>query len=253
RPLCFDYYARNRHTGSFILIDIITNRTLGAGIIIEQSPENHHVRHADKEPRSKNIFRENTEIGATEREKIMGRRQPFTVWLTGLSGSGKSTIAKALQREIISMGIAVFILDGDNVRHGLNKDLGFSTADRNENIRRISEVAKLMNDAGLFVITSFISPFREDRSRAREVIGKERFIEVFIDADLETCRERDPKGLYKKVMEGEISDFTGIDSPYEKPLNAEIVIKTEELDIRESVKCIISELTERNILNIDHA
>lgn len=247
RPLCFDYYARNKNTGSFILIDAITNETLAAGIINEQSPEIHHDRKAGKEPVSKNIFWENMEVSAVEREQMMGHKSA-TIWLTGLSGSGKSTIAKALERKLISMGIATFILDGDNIRHGLNKDLGFSADDRTENIRRISEVAKLMNEAGLIVISSFISPFLKDRAQAREVIGKDCFIEVFVDADLKTCQERDPKGLYKKVAQGEISNFTGIDSPYEKPLNAEVSIKTDELNIKESVEYLVNELIKCNIL-----
>jgi len=247
RPVCFDYYVRNKHTGSFILIDAITNETLAAGIINEQSPEIHHGHQSGKEPVSKNIFWENMEVSASEREKMMGHKSA-TIWLTGLSGSGKSTVAKALERKLVSMGIATFILDGDNIRHGLNKDLGFSADDRTENIRRISEVAKLMNEAGLIVISSFISPFLKDRSHAREVIGKDSFVEVFIDADLKTCQQRDPKGLYKKVAEGKINNFTGVDSPYEKPLNAEISIKTDELNIRESVEYLVNELINCNIL-----
>lgn len=247
RPVCFDYYARNRYTGSFILIDSITNETLAAGIINEQSPEIHHNRQAGKEPVSKNIFWENMAISAADREQMMGHK-PATIWLTGLSGSGKSTVAKALEKKLVSMGIATFILDGDNIRHGLNKDLGFSADDRTENIRRISEVAKLMNEAGLIVITAFISPFLEDRAHAREVIGKDCFVEVLIDADLKTCQQRDPKGLYKKVAKGEINNFTGIDSPYEKPVKPEISIKTDELSISESVEYLVNELINCNTL-----
>jgi adenylyl-sulfate kinase len=174
--------------------------------------------------------------------------KPATIWLTGLSGSGKSTIAKALEFKLAGMGIAAFILDGDNIRHGLNKDLGFSGDDRSENIRRISEVAKLINDAGLIVITAFISPFLEDRAHARNLIGNDKFIETHIDADINTCRSRDPKGLYKKVDAGEISNFTGIDSPYEEPILPELTLDTKELSVDSAVERIISKLERNDIL-----
>ena len=250
RPVCFDYYARNKQTGSFILIDTITNETVAAGIINEQSPEIHHNRQAGKDPVSKNIFWEKMEVTTAAREEMFGHKAA-TIWLTGLSGSGKSTVAKALEKKLVSMGISTFVLDGDNVRHGLNKDLGFSADDRTENIRRISEVAKLMNEAGLIVITAFISPFLEDRVHARELIGKDCFVEAFIDADIKTCQQRDPKGLYKKVAEGKINNFTGIDSPYEKPVDAEISIKTDKLSISESVEYFVNELIKSNILSSD--
>lgn len=249
RPVCFDHYARNPQTGSFILIDTITNETLAAGMINEHSPETHYDRQAGKDPVSKNIFWSDTEVTPKEREKMLGHK-PATIWLTGLSGSGKSTIAKALEKRLISMGVAAFVLDGDNVRHGLNKDLGFSSDDRTENIRRISEVSKLMNDAGLVVITAFISPFIEDREHAREVIGGERFIETFIDADLKTCRKRDPKGLYKKVEEGKINNFTGIDSPYEKPEDPEIKIETDNAGIEDCVNILLHKLIEYKLIEI---
>ncbi len=152
------------------------------------------------------------------------RQKPFTIWLTGLSASGKSTLAFALESALIKSGHPSFVLDGDNLRHGLNQDLGFSANDRSENIRRVAEVAKLMNDAGLIVITAFISPFRQDRDIARKIIGTSSFYEIFIDADLATCEHRDPKGLYKKARAGEIADFTGISSPYEPPKNPSLTI-----------------------------
>lgn len=164
-------------------------------------------------------------ISYKERQ-ILFKQQPLTIWLTGLSAAGKSTLAFALERTLIESGHPCYVLDGDNVRHGLNNNLGFSPEDRSENIRRVAEVAKLMNDAGLIVITAFISPFRADRDNARAIIGEGVFQEVFVDAGLDACEERDPKGLYKKARVGQIPEFTGISSPYEVPLNPELVIAT---------------------------
>lgn len=167
---------------------------------------------------------------------------PKCIWLTGLSGSGKSTLANALEVALTEQGKHTYLLDGDNVRHGLNKNLGMSDEDRTENIRRVSEVAKLMVDAGLVVITAFISPFRADRDTARALFEDGEFVEVFADAPLEECEKRDPKGLYKKARAGEIKEFTGIDSPYEAPANAEVVINTAENDIGECVRQLIAKI-----------
>lgn len=167
---------------------------------------------------------------------------PKCIWLTGLSGSGKSTLANALEVALTEQGKHTYLLDGDNVRHGLNKNLGMSDQDRTENIRRVSEVAKLMVDAGLVVITAFISPFRADRDAARALFEDGEFVEVFADAPLEECEKRDPKGLYKKARAGEIKEFTGIDSPYEAPANAEVVINTAEHDIGECVRQLIAKI-----------
>ena len=167
---------------------------------------------------------------------------PKCIWLTGLSGSGKSTLANALEVALTEQGKHTYLLDGDNVRHGLNKNLGMSDEDRTENIRRVSEVAKLMVDAGLVVITAFISPFRADRDAARPLFEDGEFVEVFPDAPLEECEKRDPKGLYKKARAGEIKEFTGIDSPYEAPANAEVVINTAENDIGECVRQLIAKI-----------
>jgi adenylylsulfate kinase len=175
----------------------------------------------------------------------LGRQRPRCIWLTGLSGSGKSTIANALELELHQAGQHTFLLDGDNVRHGLNRDLGMSAADRAENIRRVGEVAKLMVDAGLIVVTAFISPFREDRERVRAMFAASEFIEVFVDTPLAECEKRDPKGLYQKAREGLIRDFTGIDSPYEAPTDAEIVLHTTEMDVRQCVAHIRGALTDR--------
>ena len=182
-------------------------------------------------------------LGGTKdvRAKQLGQ-QPKTIWLTGLSGSGKSTIVNELEKRLFIYGKKTMVLDGDNVRMGLNKNLGFSEADRVENIRRIAEVSKLMNDAGLIVLTSFISPFRKDRRNAKEIVGKDSFIEIYISTPLEECEKRDVKGLYKKARAGEIADFSGISSPYEEPENPDIEVDTTGKSIEETVEYIFSRL-----------
>lgn len=177
-------------------------------------------------------------VSAGDRVRLL-RQQPATVWLTGLSGAGKSTIAYELERHLVGRGHAAFVMDGDNVRHGLNRDLGFSPADRSENIRRIAEVAKLFNEAGMLVITSFISPYCADRAMAREIIGFDRFIEVHLATELRVCEERDPKGLYRKVRAGEIREFTGISAPYETPSQPELRIDTGSMTLDASVEAIL--------------
>lgn len=214
RPLAFDPYRKNPATGSFILIDRLTNATVAAGMILDRAVARPDV--AKARPASGNIRREEGLVSRAERERLLGQRG-VTLWLTGLSGSGKSTIAKAAERALAAMGRLAFILDGDNLRHGLNRDLGFSAADRSENIRRAAEVARLMNEAGVIVLTAFISPYRKDRETAREIIGAESFFEIHVDTPLEVCEARDPKGLYKKARAGEIAQFTGISDPYEAP------------------------------------
>lgn len=183
-------------------------------------------------------------VTSAERAVRLGQR-PLTIWLTGLSGSGKSTIATSLEATLHQRGHACFVLDGDNVRHGLCSDLGFSSKDRSENIRRVAEVAALMNDAGLIVITAFISPFRADRASTRKIVGPERFMEVYLNAPLSVCESRDPKGLYKKARAGEISDFTGIDSPYEAPEMPDLVIQTDKLTVESAVALISGAMAER--------
>ena len=187
-------------------------------------------------------------IKRSDRE-IIKNQKSCVIWLTGLSGSGKSTIANELEYQLNKMNYHTYLLDGDNIRNGLNTDLGFSDKDRKENIRRISEVAKLFLDAGIITITAFISPFREDREKAREIIGDD-LIEVFIDTPIEECIKRDPKGLYKKALNGDIKEFTGINSPYEKPINPEIYIDTTKNDILSSVNLIINYLKERGYINV---
>lgn len=170
------------------------------------------------------------------------------LWFTGLSGSGKSMIANEVEYRLNKMGFHTYLLDGDNIRHGLNQDLGFSAKDRSENIRRIAEVVKLFVDAGIIVLTAFISPFIKDREQAKDIIGKDRFIEIFVDTPLEECIKRDPKGLYKKALRGEIRDFTGIDSPYERPNNPDIHIKTLKEDISTATQKIINYLIQKRFI-----
>lgn len=175
-------------------------------------------------------------------------QKPCILWFTGLSGSGKSTIAGALEQRLYSLGHHTYLLDGDNVRHGLNKDLGFSDADRVENIRRIGEMSKLFCDAGLLVMSAFISPFREDRRMVRALVEEAEFVEVFMDTPFEECERRDPKGLYKKARRGEIRNFTGIDSAYERPEHAEIVLNTAEQTVEDAVNCVIDYLERHQII-----
>ncbi len=183
-----------------------------------------------------------------EERRLRNKHHSFVLWFTGLSGSGKSTIANALAAELFSKNINTYVLDGDNIRHGLNKDLGFSDDDRKENIRRIAEVSKLFVDNGTITITAFISPFREDRESARSILPEGEFIEVYIKCPLQACEERDPKGLYKKARNGEIPSFTGIDSPYEEPLQPELTIDTEGLSVQQSVAQIVHYLQGRQLI-----
>ncbi|MBN2279392.1 MAG: adenylyl-sulfate kinase [Candidatus Marinimicrobia bacterium] len=199
---------------------------------------------------NENIIWHNTEITRRDREEQQGH-QGVVLWLTGLSGSGKSTVATALQKKLFETGHRVYILDGDNIRHGLNADLGFSEQDRMENIRRIGEVAKLFMDAGVITITAFISPFRTDRNRIRDILPEGKFIEVHVSAPLEVCESRDPKGLYKKARTGELFQFTGIDSPYEEPEKPEIVIETFRVSVEENVAQIYYYLVKHHYIKTE--
>lgn len=232
RPIPFAAYDANRNLGGFILIDRMTNATVAAGLI------NFALR------RAQNIHWQATDITREHHAQIKNQK-PAVLWMTGLSGSGKSTIANAVEKKLASLGHHTFLLDGDNVRHGLNKDLGFTEADRIENIRRIGEVARLMTDAGLIVITAFISPFRAERDMARRMMADGEFVEVFIDTPLAVAEERDVKGLYAKARSGELKNFTGIDSPYEPPENPEIHIETESSSIEEAAEMITAALLDR--------
>lgn len=229
KPLVFEPYTSNRTLGGFILIDKITNATVAAGML------NFSLR------RSQNVHWQATDI-TREHHASMKNQTPRVLWFTGLSGSGKSTIANEVEKKLALMNRHTFLLDGDNVRHGLNKDLGFTEADRIENIRRIGEVAKLMTDAGLIVLTAFISPFRAERRMVRDMLEEAEFIEVFVDTPLAVAEERDVKGLYKKARAGELKNFTGIDSPYEPPENPEITVNTVAMTPEEAADHIIQQI-----------
>ncbi len=198
-------------------------------------------------PKSKHITWSHTDISREDRQVRNGHRSAV-LWLTGLSGSGKSTLSRLVDAELFARGCQTYVLDGDNVRHGLNSDLGFSPEDRNENIRRIGEVAKLMMDAGAITLTAFISPYRADRDRNRAIVDEGDFIEIYCKCSLEECERRDPKGLYKKARAGEIPEFTGISAPYEEPLSPELVVETDRLSLEESVAAILTHLEQRGVL-----
>jgi bifunctional enzyme CysN/CysC len=234
-PVAFDPYAKSRETGGFILIDRLTQETAGAGVI------------AFALRRASNIHWHESAISPSQRAGLKGH-QPAVLWLTGLSGAGKSTIANRLEQKLLTIGCHTMLLDGDNVRHALNRDLGFTDTDRVENIRRVGEVARLMSDAGLIVICAFISPFRADRQMAREVAAPHPFLEVFVDTPIAECIRRDPKGLYAKAGTGAIPNFTGIDSAYEPPQSPDIRLATIDHDPETLADQIVEELRRRAIL-----
>jgi bifunctional enzyme CysN/CysC len=229
RQIVFEPYAENRDLGGFILIDKLTNATVGAGML------HFSLR------RAQNVHWQATDI-SRESHAALKNQKPAVLWLTGLSGAGKSTIANLVEKKLARMNRHTFLLDGDNVRHGLNRDLGFTEADRIENIRRVGEVAKLMTDAGLIVITAFISPFRAEREMVRAMMAPGEFVEVHIDTPLAEAEKRDVKGLYKKARAGQLANFTGIDSPYEPPENPEIHIDTAALTAEEAADLIVARL-----------
>jgi bifunctional enzyme CysN/CysC len=248
RPLFYDPYQENRLTGSFILIDPITNNTVAAGMIRGETRKLQDVLPKTATGiKSKNIVWEEFNISDEMREVKNGHKGAV-LWFTGLSGSGKSTIAKALSLKLFEMGCQVMVLDGDNVRHGLCSDLGFSAEDRSENIRRVGETAKLFKQNTNITLCSFISPYKKDRDTVRDIIQDGRFFEIFVKCDIDECKRRDPKGLYRKALAGEIKNFTGIDAPYEAPENPEIIVETDSKDILTIVEQIISVLKNNNII-----
>jgi bifunctional enzyme CysN/CysC len=232
QPIAFDAYEANPDMGGFILIDRTTNSTVGAGLI-------HFALR-----RAQNVHWQALDVTREARADLKGQK-PAVLWFTGLSGAGKSTIANLVEKKLLSLGRHTVLLDGDNVRHGLNRDLGFTDADRVENIRRVAEVAKLMADAGLIVLVSFISPFRAERQMARAMMADGEFFEVFVDTPLAEAEKRDVKGLYKKARAGQLKNFTGVDSPYEAPDAAEIRIDTTKLDAAAAAALIVEQLTGR--------
>ena len=235
RQIAYDSYNENRETGSFILIDRASNQTVGAGML-------HFALR-----RSDNIHMQAVDVDKTMRSELK-QQKACILWFTGLSGAGKSTIANIVEKKLSALGRHTYLLDGDNVRHGLNKDLGFTDADRVENIRRIGEVAGLMVDSGLIVLTAFISPFRSERQMARNLVDGDEFLEVFVGTPLSLAEERDPKGLYKKARKGELKNFTGIDSPYEPPENPEILVDTASLSAEQAAEKVLSELRRAGII-----
>jgi bifunctional enzyme CysN/CysC len=235
RPIAFDPYTEIRDTGGFVLIDRVTNATVGAGML------NFELH------RSQTVHWQAMDVGKEAHAKLKSQR-PCILWLTGLSGAGKSTIANLVEKKLHRFGYHTYLLDGDNVRRGLNKDLGFTDADRVENIRRVAEVGALMIDAGLIVLASFISPFRSERRMARELVQEGEFIEVFVDVPIEVAEARDSKHLYARARRGEIKNFTGIDSPYEKPEAPEVHIETARVTAEEAAEQILDELRSRRII-----
>jgi bifunctional enzyme CysN/CysC len=237
REVVFEPYAvegssPNRALGGFILIDKLTNATVAAGML-------HFALR-----RALNIHRQHLDVSRETHARIKGQRAAV-LWFTGLSGAGKSTIANLVEQKLVARGRHTFLLDGDNVRHGLNRDLGFTEADRIENIRRVGEVARLMSDAGLIVLTAFISPFRAERHMVRRMVPEGEFFEIFVDTPLSEAEKRDAKGLYAKARAGELKNFTGIDSPYEEPEAAEIRIDTTKLTAEQAADLIVEELLKR--------
>lgn len=234
RPIAFMPYEECREMGGFVLIDQDTHNLVAIGLL-------HFALR-----RAQNIYLQQVDVNKTERT-IRNGHKPAVLWFTGLSGSGKSTIANLVEKKLHVLGFHTYMLDGDNVRHGLNKDLGFTDADRVENIRRIAEVAKLMVDAGLIVLVAFISPFRSDRDRARELLEEGEFFEIFVDTPLAVAEQRDPKGLYQKARKGELKNFTGIDSPYEAPLNPEIRLDTISMLADQAAELIVTKVQSRSL------
>ena len=235
-PIAFDPYKQNATTGAFILIDRATNATVAAGLI------DHGLRKAT------NVFRQDGAVSRIDRARLK-HQKPGILWFTGLSGAGKSTIANKVESKLNAAGVHTIMLDGDNIRHGLNKDLGFSQADRLENIRRVAEVARLMADAGLIVLCSFISPFREERRLARDIAAGGEFIEVFVDTPIETCIARDTKGLYKRALAGEIKNFTGVDQAYEPPEAPDVIVGRDNEGIERAAAVVVETLVSRGFID----
>ncbi len=245
RPLAYDPYRRNRATGNFILIDSLSNATVAAGMILDRSSEDDL---GDKAKVSTNIREQVSRVSANERQARLGQA-PATVWLTGLPKSGKSTIAYGLERHLFDQNLMVHVLDGENLRHGLSDNLGFSALDRSEHIRRAANVAKMCNDLGLITVVALVSPYETDRCHARTIVGAERFFEVHVNAPVEVCEERDTDGLYAAAKSGEIERFTGVSAPYEHPMNPALKIDSAATPVDAAVQSIVDLLTAKGVLS----
>jgi len=244
QPIALDSYRNNPGTGSFVVIDRISNVSVAAGMILQRSADSQHD-HWEEEA-DEHLHAERSNVSTEQRQARFGQ-QPATILLTGLAGSGKSTLAYALERRLFDMGRAVCVLDGQNMRRGISRDLGFTADDRSENLRRSAEVAKLMNDAGLICITAFLSPREKVRQKAADVVGRERFLVVHLNAPIDVCRQRDQEGMYGAADEGEIANFPGVSAPYEEPVAADLVLGTHELDVDECIARMMQLLADRGV------
>jgi len=247
-PVCFDGYRRNRTTGAFIIVDRISNATLAAGMILIRNTGDERHDHWDEAPRSESLSTELSAVTSEERSARFGQK-PATILLTGLTGAGKTTIAYALERRLFDLGRSATVLDGQNMRRGISRDLGFAADDRSENLRRSAEVAKLINDAGLICMGAFVAPSEEVRKKAADVVGTDRFLVVHLSAPVEVCRERDTEGHYPLADSGELANFPGVSSPYEQPVSPDLVLPTHELPVNECVDAILKLLEERGIVS----
>jgi bifunctional enzyme CysN/CysC len=246
-PIALDDYRRNRVTGAFIVIDRITNGTLGAGMILSRVTADQRHDHWDDEPLSRTLHGQHSNVTPDERTARFGQ-QAVTILLTGLTGAGKTSVAYGLERRLFDAGQASAVLDGENMRLGLSRDLGFTAEDRSENLRRSAEIAKLMNEAGLICIGAFVAPSEEVRQRAAQVVGPDRFLVVYLSAPVDVCRQRDQGGQYSRADDGSIASFPGVSAPYEAPLAPDLVLPTHELSVEQCVEQIMGLLQRKQVL-----